>query len=322
MYRTLLKTSAVAALAALATACNPIDFEDDWMDSPSTEDPAVSDDVSYLVSAQGEPAEEDKDAPVIVLVHGWQGSTYAWSEFADYARERGALVSNVLLGGHGRSTEAWLATDADDWAAPIRDEHARLSELGYTNINFALSMAANALFVRLLEQGELDGLTAPRNVAMLSPHIINQDKLLYTSAVIGPVLNNVPGKTSEEEKRLWYTNRPHQLLIEFANMLAGAEEALRTGDVALPEGTRAHIWVAAVDKISDVAGVDLLQHSLVSGEAIERTTVNTQLQTFWRGIGRPRVEEEGQHVWTDDDQQLAEDYWAEFYDFLTAGDGQ
>jgi carboxylesterase len=310
-------TAALASLLALSSACTAIEYEDDWMDSPTTEDPSIADPASFLVSERGEPTEEEKDMPVIVLVHGWSGSTYAFTEFADYATERGALVSNVLLAGHGRSTDAFIETDVDEYAAPVVAEHARLSELGYRNINFALSLAASAMFVRLLEQGALDGLTPPQNVAFLSPNIVMADKRLYAVDAIGPVINNLPGKLSEEEKRLWYTNRPHQAMHELAVLLVDAEHALRDGEATLPEGTRAHIWVAENDPISDPVGFDLLQDHLIADDVIGRTTVDSELQTFWRGIGRPRSPEGELHVWTDEDQNLAETCWGRFYAFLT-----
>jgi carboxylesterase len=320
MHHIFRNATAIVALAALTSACNAVDFEDDWMDSTSTESPAVADPEGYLVSARGEPSDEEKDTPVLILAHDWSGAPSGFSEFADYAADRGALVSNVLLGGHGRSLDAWLETDADDWAAPIREEHARLSELGYRDINFALVGVSNALFVRLLEQGELEGLTAPKRVALLSPTIISSNKALYTSAVLGPVLNNVPAARSEEEKRMFYTNRPHEVLIELADALVEAEHALDRGDVALPEGTVARIWVAEGDKSIDFTGVDKLETGLVADEAIERTTVDSEVHTFWRGLGRPRTDEGDLYVWTDADQTLAEASWASFYDFLTGED--
>jgi hypothetical protein len=225
----------------------------------------------------------------------------------------------VLLGGHGRSTDAWIGTTADDWAAPIKDEHERLSELGYRDINFALSLAAGPMFTRLLMQGELDELTPPANVAFLSPQIIMGNKLLYAAPVVGPVLNNVPGNLSEEESRLWYTNRPQQVMNELATLLVETEQALDRGDVVLPEGTRAHIWVADGDPVNDHTGFDKLQHNLIADDTVGRTTVNSELQTFWRSVGRPLVEEEGQHTWTEQDQLRAEISWEDFYDFLTGG---
>ena len=64
----------------------------------------------------------------------------------------------------------------------------------------------------------------------------------------------------------------------------------------------------------------LLQHGLIADDTVGRTTVNSELQTFWRGIGRPLVEEDGQHTWTDEDQMRAENSWADFYAFLTGAD--
>jgi hypothetical protein len=60
MHRTFWQRSLLSALTALLTlssACTAIEYEDDWMDSPQTEDPSIADPASFLVSERGEPTE-------------------------------------------------------------------------------------------------------------------------------------------------------------------------------------------------------------------------------------------------------------------------
>ena len=54
----------------------------------------------------------DRDAPTLVLVHGWAGNRTVWSRQIDVLTERYRVVT-VDLGGHGAS-----GTGRDDWNLP------------------------------------------------------------------------------------------------------------------------------------------------------------------------------------------------------------
>lgn len=313
-----MKTRAPLALLPflIASACTPVEYEDHWMDSPSTEDPSLSD-PSYLVSTRiASPTDEQKNTPVVIAAHGFGSATGEWEDFRAYAEERGVLVSNVLLGGHGRSTDAWLETDRHDWGRPMVDEYRALHDKGYTRISFAMLSTSAALWVQQMIDGDYDDFTAPEHLFFVSPFIVSYDARLYIAPVIGPILNNVPSNNNEWEKERFYTNRPHPIFPSLMDALNTAAGRLDGEGITLPDETSAHVWYAEGETTIHADGITKLENGVTGGaEPIETIRMDSNWHSWIRGTGRPRTEDEAlaenadgtPRVYTDEDDVMREE---------------
>lgn len=93
-------------MPVVLTGCGTIEYQPDWIDSPTTRDASFSD-PTCRVSAR--PPVADLDTPVIIAVHGFTASTWERDGFRACAEgKNAALISLVLLGRHG--------TDVSDFA--------------------------------------------------------------------------------------------------------------------------------------------------------------------------------------------------------------
>jgi carboxylesterase len=293
---------------ATASACTPVEYEDHWMDSPSTEDPSLSDS-SYLLSTRiPAPTQKDLETPVIVAVHGFGASTYEWMELRDYAEERGVYVSLVLLGGHGRSLDVWVETDDADWRAPILEELRALDALGYRNVSLATSSTGGTLVMQAALHGELEELSSIKNLMLVAPFIVSLDQRLYVAPVLGPILNNVPGTSTDLEKELFYFNRPAAVFNPLMNLLNEVAGALEGDGIELPGDSRLTVWLGR-DPIVAPQSATLLRDGVRSEEPVVVIDVDTDRHVHTRAIGRARTAEESVEddddgnpvVWTEDD---------------------
>jgi carboxylesterase len=126
----------------LFTACKkseklpPIDNAID-LDGTTINDSSLTHPEKFLLSvANPSPTIQDKSTPVFIAVHGFTATTFEWLEFKNFVKNNGnALISVVLLGGHGRDYSDFKKATWEDWQAPIITEYNALRKLGYTNIS-------------------------------------------------------------------------------------------------------------------------------------------------------------------------------------------
>lgn len=66
--------------------------------------------------------------PVLIAAHGYSASTFEWDELRKYADsvKSGILISQVLLGGHGRTYQDFKNSTWRDWQASILNEYKNL----------------------------------------------------------------------------------------------------------------------------------------------------------------------------------------------------
>jgi carboxylesterase len=323
---TRLAASAWVLFVLLTAACTPIEYEDHWMDSPLTEDPSLSDPSFRLSTRLPEPSPADLDTPVIVAVHGFGASTYEMVELRDYAEDRGAYVSLVLLGGHGRSIDAWVETDERDWGAPIVEELKALDALGYRDISVATTSTGGTLLVRALADGELDGLQPLRHLLFVAPFIVSADDRLYVAPILGPILNNVPASNTELERELWYTNRPAAVFNPLMRLLTGVESTLQNEGIDLPASTEVTVWLGDEDPVVSPRSVALLREGLRSNKPIRSIVVRSRVHPHTRGIGRALTLEEAEVtgdedpiIWGEDEETLQLETFGQMLD-LVMGD--
>jgi carboxylesterase len=279
---------AVGALVGTLSACRPIDYEDDWMDSPQTVDPSIDDADARVSRRLPSPTPEQLATPVIVAAHGFSASSYEWVEFRDYVEgggdgERGALVSLAVLAGHGRNTEAWSSTTWAQWSAPTLEEYRALRALGYERVYLALASTSGALFVSDLLAGAFDDVAPPDGVYLVAPLVLLGEKAIYGIDLFGWAAGSFENEVNDEERRLFYMNVPAHLLAELRDAAVGAETALNEG-VTLPEQTRVRIVGGERDTVVDPAGFDLVAGGLEGDVELELLDTETHVHT--RAVAR------------------------------------
>ncbi len=278
--------------------CAKYEYEASWMDSENVKDTSINNS-SYLVSNRVIEDPLMLEMPVIICAHGYSASTYEWEEFVDYAEGTGnVLVSNVLLGGHGRSVEEFKESTWEDWGQPIVDEYKALSDLGYKNINLAGSSGGGALILEILLSDKLADLTVPNNIFLVDPYVIPADTSIGFVGLIGVFVKNFPNNDlSTEEKKHWYYNRPVETLVELNDLISEVKSGIEKG-YELPENT----WFTTYKIIDDVASdpevIILFADGITATGTgkMEAHLYDSDNHVFTRGNLR--------EVWTDFDETL------------------
>ncbi|MDH5380844.1 MAG: esterase, partial [Cyclobacteriaceae bacterium] len=97
------------ALLILITSCGGTpEITADMLDGDVLFDPSLYNPNQYLVSyANPTPDALQAQTPVLIVTHGYTATTFEWDEFRNWNNANGNqfLLSQVLLGGHGRTYE-------------------------------------------------------------------------------------------------------------------------------------------------------------------------------------------------------------------------
>ena len=115
-------------ILSLTSCSSDPEITADMLDGDVIFDPSLYQPERYLVSlAHPNPTPEEALKPVVITSHGYTATTFEWDEFREFAEEEGeVLVSQVLLGGHGRGYEDFKNSSWKDWQEPIKEEYERL----------------------------------------------------------------------------------------------------------------------------------------------------------------------------------------------------
>ncbi|MCP4503441.1 MAG: alpha/beta hydrolase [Deltaproteobacteria bacterium] len=268
--------------------CVAVEFEEFWMDHPATQDPALRN-PDVLTSTKAPVDDVEKDLPVLVMVNGFSGSTYSFEELTQEAERRGVLTSNVLLGGHGESIEAWTQTTWQDWSAPLVDELRALDDAGYINIHvLAYSTGATLLFQAMAEDSFAD-LRPWRSIIAVSPLVLPLDKELYNLRNGGQLCGNFPvtGLTDDEKAR-YYVNRPFEAMNQLLSIVETFEASL-AAKIAVPEQTEVILLQGTDDVAVDPLGPGLLNNGLSA--SFEPAWLDTKRHGFLRTKGRDDLDD-------------------------------
>lgn len=265
----------------------PVEYEDDWLDSPDVTDPSLSD-ASFRVSTRPGMTEADRSKPVVITAHGFTASTFEWEEFHEFAERDGSvLVSRVLLGGHGRTIADFKESTWRDWGHPILEEYESLVAQGYTNISIAGASTGGALILEQISAGHFER-QPPRHFFFIDPIVVPGDKNLTMISVIGPLLGNVPQEDiTDAERSHWYTNRPHETLDQLYKLTKRVRSELRTG-FELPTGSRAKVYKTSRDKTADPVSGLLIYKGMrrADGVRVDVEMIDSELHVFTRLRGR------------------------------------
>jgi len=287
----IIRLLAVFLLFLSACSQSPDIIDESMLDGDQIFDPSLYNPADYLVSVGiDNPSIAQKNTPVVITVHGYSATTFEWDEFRTYCdAQSNILVSQVLLGGHGRTYEEFKASTWVDWQEPIMAEYNALRDKGYTNINFAGSSAACPLVLDLIKNGNFveNGM---KNIFLVDPFIVPSDKLLTLIGLVGPMMGYLETTNTSLEEGHWYRFRPQETLKQLLNLTEKVRKDLQNG-FNLPAGTHLKVYKSIQDPTADAVSAVLLYKGLKDSEGsnIDIELIDSELHVVTRLNGRDNV---------------------------------
>ena len=273
-------------LLCVLTACNKRpEISPDTLDGGGLFDASLYQPASYLVSyARPNPTPAEALRPVLIAVHGYSASTFEWSELRQWAGGRTDFsISQVLMGGHGRSYDSFRDATWRDWQAPVMEEYERLERAGYRNISLAGSSTGCTVILELLARGYFNNRLAPKQILLVDPNVVPSDKLLTLVGVVGPLLGYIEADNTSGEDRHWYHYRPQETLRELRNLVNIVRTDLQRG-FRLPAGAQLKVYKSEQDNTADPVSAVLVYRGVKTsdGRAVDVRMVRSQLHVFTR----------------------------------------
>ena len=228
-------------------------------------DPSLYIPEQFLISkSKPNPTEEEKQKAVIIVAHGYTATTFEWNEFKRYvdSTQADVLVSQVLLGGHGRTYQDFKNSSWRDWQASIIDEYQKLVQSGYRNISFAGSSTGGPLIVNLFAQSFFKNSIEPKHVFLIDPIIVPSNKSLSMIGIFGPMLGYIEsGEMTAEERKHWYKFRPQETLQELQDIITITRKDLESG-ILFPNSTHVSIYKSLYDDVVDRVSAVMLYNGI------------------------------------------------------------
>jgi carboxylesterase len=284
------------------TACSKMpDINNETMlDGDQIFDPSIYNPARYLVSVGIEnPSAAQLNTPVVIAVHGYSATTFEWDEFRTFCESKAdILVSQVLLGGHGRSYEEFRKSTWEDWQAPILEEYNALRSKGYTNINFAGSSTSCPLVMDLIKKGAI-GANGLKHLFMIDPIVIPSDKLLTIIGLVGPMLGYLETTNTSTEEGHWYHFRPQETLNQMLDLTDKTRKDLQKG-YNLPTGSQLKVYKSIKDPTADAVSAVLIYKGLKNsdGSKIEIEMLESDLHVVTRLTGRDNITQHDRDIQT------------------------
>ncbi len=270
------KLRLLAALLFFISACSKSPTIDNvtMLDGNIIFDQSLYVPAKYLVSASiVTPTAAQKSTPVIIAAHGYSASTFEWDEFQTYIKTKGdVLVSQVLLGGHGRTYDDFKNSTWKDWQTPIMNEYNALRAKGYTNISFAGSSTSCPLMLDLIKNNSIPN-NGLKHIFLVDPIIIPSDKLLTLIGFLGPMLGYVESSLTPMEEGRYYHFRPQETLKELLSIIDKSRKDLQKG-YKLPIGTNLKVYKSIKDPTADAVSAVLIDKGLKKSDG---TDINIEM---------------------------------------------
>lgn len=287
-----LKMAALLVFVLLVSCAKSPDINNETMlDGDQIFDMSLINPEDFLISARyPNPSEVLKNTPVVIAAHGFSASTFEWQEFSEFAETKGTfLVSQVLLGGHGRSHEEFKNATWKDWQSSIIDEYNKLSQLGYKNIYLIGSSTGCPLIINMVKTNALTR-AKPKGIYLIDPIVISSNKTLTLVNALGPVLGYTTTNLDAGEEGHWYVYRPYQALIQLMELIDLVRKDLQHG-ITLPEGTKMKTYKSTVDDAADPVSAVLIYQGMKRSDGSKTAVemVDSKLHVFTRLRGRESV---------------------------------
>lgn len=262
------------------------------LDSGTLFDPSVYKPENYLISkAIPKPTAEQARKPVIIACHGYSATTFEWDEFRSFLGNRpDVYLSQVLLGGHGRSYDDFKKSTWQDWQMAIMAEYDALLKAGYQNISLVGSSTGGALLLELAASGYFAARTAPRNLLLVDPIVIPSDKSLSLIGLVGPMLGYVEADQSIAEDKVYYHFRPQETLQQLQKLLNVVRTDLEKG-ITLPINCQLKVYKSKKDPSADPVSAVLIYQGakLSNGNPITVELIDSDLHVYTRLNLRDRI---------------------------------
>src|SRR5665647_297346 len=270
------------------------------LDGDQIFDPSLYNPAKYLVSVGiANPSAAQKITPVIIAVHGYTATTFEWNEFRTYCNAKAdVLVSQVLLGGHGRTYEEFKNSTWEDWQEPIMTEYNALRAKGYTNINFAGSSTACPLVMDLIKKGKI-GENGMKHIFMVDPIVIPSDKLMTLIGLVGPMMGYLETTNTTAEEGHYYHFRPQETLKQLLDLTDKTRKDLQKG-YNLPTGCQLKVYKSIKDPTADAVGAVLIYKGLKNsdGSKIDIEMIDSELHVVTRLNGRDNITQHDRDIQT------------------------
>jgi carboxylesterase len=235
----------------------------------------------------------NRNTPVLIMVHGFSATTYEWNDLARYIDEwypNQILYSKILLGGHGRSLEAFRKSTYEKWGSPVLTEYQSLVQKGFNHISLIGSSAGGAIILNHLAHHHYDGPIKPINIFLIDPMVKPLAYWKRWIAKIGSIFDlDYPPQSvlTPEELENWYGYSPFRSIVQLNELGQKVEQALAKR-IDLPAKTNLFIWSSNKDPIVNPQGYQIIQQGVQGSEGgkIFSEAVDSNLHVFIRLSGR------------------------------------
>ncbi len=272
-------------------ACNSTPEIDDatMLDGKIISDSSLIHPEKYLISAKyPSPDASQLNKPVLIAAHGYSATTFEWDEIRTFSNtDASFLVSQVLLGGHGRDYADFKAATWKDWQSSIIIEYEKLEKLGYKKIYLAGSSTGAPLIINLVKEGYFNQHIAPKGIFLIDPIIVPANKTLTLVGLLGPILGYSTTELASGEKGKWYVYRPQETLQQLMNLIDMTRKDLEDG-ITLPQSSFMKVYKSSVDDVADPISALMIYKGIktATGAKIEVEMEKSKLHVFTRLAGR------------------------------------
>ena len=291
---------AILLLAVSACSKSPEIDNATMLDGDQIFDPSLYNPAKYLVSATiSNPTPAQKNIPVLIAVHGYTATTFEWDEFRTYISSKpNILLSQVLLGGHGRTYEEFKNSTWEDWQEPILTEYNALKSKGYTKISFAGSSTACPLVMDLLKKGKI-GDNGMKHIFLVDPIVIPSAKILTLVGLVGPMLGYIDSNNTAGEEGHYYHFRPQETMQQLLDLIVKTRKELQEGYI-LPSGLKMKVYKSIKDPSADAVSAVLIYKGLTNsdGTKINIEMLDSELHVVTRLAGRENVTQHDRDIQT------------------------
>ncbi len=275
---------------SILVACNSTPNIDNSMLDSGMISYAIPDSLNkHLLSANmPNPTPQQLNTPVIIAAHGYTATTFEWDELRTYAGNKGTFyVSQVLLGGHGRSYTDFKKSTWQDWQSAISWEYKNLSDMGFKKIYLAGSSTGAPLIINMVKTHFFDQYTLPKGIFLVDPIVVSSNKTLTLVGLLGPVLGFTSVDLSNGEKGHWYVYRPQETLKQLMALIDLTRTDLEDG-ISLPTGTYLKVYKSIKDETADPISAVMIYKGIrtSTGGNVDVEMENSTLHVFTRLAGR------------------------------------
>ena len=281
--------SALLFIIILASCSKEPAITNGLLDGDVIFDPSINNPEGYYISAKyPNPTQADLDKHIIIAIHGYTATTFEWQEFVDWTDDTYGdtgtyRVSQILMGAHGRTYEAFKASKWQDWAESAKVEYQKLVDLGYTKISLVGSSTGATVCLEMMHSGFFNSTVAPQNIFIVDGIIVSSNKTQSIANIVGPMLVYVEADQPAEQDSFWYRFRPQETVRELNKMMKEGRKELENG-VTAPSGTRVKVFHSVNDPTASSASAVLLykglQHS--DGSTIDVEMMESDIHVFTR----------------------------------------